>query len=367
MKNICLMFGKFLFCVGFLIFTMGNLCAQMSEVPPSEYKSLVFDDVPGTYASYKMSQEERVAYIGLCAIGGNELAIRYYEEDTGVELLVLETFYTQQDSKDPSRERAVEGSVELIRGDFSHEGSSFVLPMVLGWIDEWLSSKDQFTTLPEYRSGQGKTHLFQFWIPLVQLREVTGADKRIGDITGFSTGEVSLFSVGLASSGTDPAFFEWKGESVLDLAKSENTKVVPTIDLGETKTISIDELEFELDSNWKQDEEGFWNLSLSGIEGALLVVDTIDINQVVNTDSFDLMKLYILGSPGRVLAEGLAIFSVDDLPCLFFRVQNLKTGQINIQYRLFVSRNEQFLSVIGLEIDEELYQKNKAYFDAILF
>lgn len=341
----------------YLLLLIINVTGQTLEAEPVEYKSLVFEEIPGTYTIYRLSEKKGISYIGLCTIGGNELAIRYYNKETGLELLVLETFYTQKDIQNPSRMHAVEGSVELIRGDLSNPESSFVLPMVLGWVDEWLVSKHEFDSAPEYRTGESNSHLFQFWIPLIQLRSVSQ--------TPF--GDVSLVTVGVTSSGIDPVFFEWKGNLDPGIKKTDKITESSAIIPGKPKTISIDTLEFVLDSNWKQDADGFWNLSLSGKEVALLIVDRLDMNQFKDTDVFDLMKLYILGSGGNFIADGLSIFAQDDLPCLLFRVQNTETGQISIQYRIFLSRDEQFLSVIALEVDEEIYDKNKEYFDSIIF
>ena len=346
----------FLFVSLFALFCAAPLlCQTDDQPPPPESTPLVFKEIPGAYAIYRDTRFGEIAYIGLCVIGGNELALRLYQPSTKTELLLMQTFYTVPNTTDPTLVDIEGGTIDLIRGDFSANNSTKrFLTVVNDWMNAWLHSRQRFEEMPEYAFEEDSSYTFQYWVPVVQM---TGCDE--GKSGG--SGEVTLVTAGVAESGVDPAFFDFTGEGKIVAGPN----VVLTA--GEARLVDISGLSVPLDSNWTSGDDGVYRISCATPQDAYFTVDILDVTDFGNSDTFDMIKLFILYSGSTLLPEGLSIFSFDENPCLFYRVYDKKTGQASIQYKLFLPRDQTSIFVVSLGAFESVYTANKDFFDSILF
>lgn len=174
------------------------------ESPPAEYKPFVFADAPGSFAIYRVTRQGPVSYIGWCAMGGNQLALRYFEPDSDTELLVLQTFYTVSGIMEP-------GSIDLIRGDFNRNGASNRLfPVVYACADAILASREAAEGLATWESTENGLFDFCSDVPVFRLdKAMFSLEKETGpeDIS------LELVSSGVAASALDPSFFAYRGDA----------------------------------------------------------------------------------------------------------------------------------------------------------
>jgi hypothetical protein len=174
-----------------------------TEVPPTEYASLVFHDESGAFAIYRVARQGPISYIGWCAMGGNQLALRYYEPDSGTELLVLQTFYTSSGVMEP-------GSIDLIRGDYDrNDAAGRLFPVVYACADAMLASKEEAEGLAAWESTDSGVFDFSSDIPVFHL------DKAMFSLDGETGPEdisLELVSSGVTASVLDPSFFSYRGD-----------------------------------------------------------------------------------------------------------------------------------------------------------
>jgi hypothetical protein len=200
-----------LLCALLLIDGMASPLA--SQAAPAEYSPLVFAGKTGEYAYYRDTRGESVAYIGLCVMGRNKLAIRLWESDNGNELIVLETFFTTGDKYAAGGLTAEEGTIDLIRGDFSMGRSASVLSEVLSWADAWVKARPLSGSVFEFTGGASSEYVFQSRVPVMQLR---------GTLSDAGGKALELVKAGVLVSGADPAFYGWKGEDA-------NASILPEV------------------------------------------------------------------------------------------------------------------------------------------
>lgn len=174
-----------------------------AEERPVEYAPLAFAGKQGEYAYYRDTRGGSIAYIGLCVMGRNKLAIRLWESGTGNELIVLETFFTTGDAYVPGGLSAEGGTIDLIRGDFSVGRSATVLSEILSWADAWIKARPASGDDAEFTGGPDGSFVFQSRVPVMQLR------RTVPDADGKA---LELVKAGSLSSGADPSFYGWKGE-----------------------------------------------------------------------------------------------------------------------------------------------------------
>lgn len=330
-----------------------DLSAQKAN--PPEYKPLVFAETPGAFAVYRDTRFGGNAYIGLCAMGGNQLALRLYEPATKNELLVLQTFYTTPKGEKSGQLDIEPGSLDLIRGDFSaSEASQRLLPLVYNWLNAWLHSRTRFDQAHEFDFEEDGRYHFQYWVPVLQMG---GADLQDAE----ANGSVSLVTAGMASSADDPAFFDYTGEP--ETVAGPKVSIVASA----ARSVKVDGLAFPLDDNWKQDGDGLYRIAQSTPQDAYFMVETVNRGDFGNLDSFGLIKILLLGSGTTLLPDSLRVFASGDSPAVFYRVYDPASGQVSVQYKLFVPRDEERLSIVSLGAFESVYADNKEYFDAILF
>jgi len=172
---------------------------------------------------------------------------------------------------------------------------------------------------------------------------------------------VVLATAGVASSGMDPAFFAFTGEPVPVPGPSVSLAAATA------RTVTLDGLEMNLDSNWECGEDSVWRIVRDSSQDAYCMVETLDIKELGSIDTFDLIRLFILYSGGTLLPDGLRIFVFNEYPCLFYRVFDAETGQVTVQYKIFIPRDESHLSVLSLGAFESVYEGNKDFFESILF
>lgn len=320
------------------------LAAQSAAQPsaPEESRPIPFAAKVGEYAIYRDTTFGAPVYIGICAIGGNRLAIRLYEPETKNLLVVFHSFYVKGHDVDP-------GTVDTIYGSFtSSTAAGKVLPIVYDWINAWLHSSGRLATEPDYETREYVTFHFAYWVPVLQME---------------SAGNAKLVTAGVAESGEDPAFFGYTGEP----ATTDGPKYqVPKADRVDA---TMGEIGLPLDGNWKEGSDGVWRLSKVTGEDAFCSVETVDMSAFgprEKFDTFDLIKLYLQHPAGELLAEGARLFVKGDYPCIYYRVYDAATKQVSVQIRMFIAMDESRLSVVSLGAAESLYDGNRDYFNLIL-
>jgi len=337
----------------FFVSVLILLCAA-PLVCQTDFKSLVFTDREGSYAIYRVAGFGEGAYIGVAARGGNTLVLRLYLGESGTEVLVSQTFYTAGAELEP-------GTLTVLRGDLmASDASRSFLPTVYGWMRAWLASRSRFEEMPEYDFGDDGNFHFQYWIPVFQM-ETTGDTEGSGVARAKDGIRATLVTAGIMTSALDPAFYEYRGEP--EIVGGPDYR----ISAGESLPVLLDGLSIPLDSNWRRNADGMYRIARVTEQDAVCTVEPLDLAEFGNSDTFDLIKLFVLYSGGVLLPGGLRIFVYDECPCLFFRVWDAERKQVTVQYKMFVPRDGTVLSVVSLGAFESLYDGNKDYFDDILF
>lgn len=333
------------------LFFLLALCAP--SLGAQERLPLMFGEQPGFYAVYRDTRFGTTTYIGLCALGENELAIRMYEPSTGAELLVTETFFYSGTPGEPASFVLEGGPVKYVRGRAGErESTDRLLPIVHALLGVWLRSRGMLDEVPEYTFEENGRYSFEFWIPVVQLRGVSfpGTD-----------GAVTLATAGAAMSGIDPSFFNYRGEP--EIVSGPAAPIEP----GESLAVTADGIDLALDTNWTEGEDGVWRIDRGNRTEAALAVETVDMAELGGADPFSLMRLYLLYPDGVLLPDPVDIFLVDGNPCLFYRVYDPGTREASVRYRIFILRGGTYLSVLSLSVFESAFRANRGYFESLFF
>ena len=334
----------------FLAFATGQSPDPLRE-GPVEYTPLAFDETPGAYAIYHDTRAGNDSYIGVCFLGGNELAIRLFEPSTGNELLFTQTFHGSGDSVDP-------GTISLIRGSFSSSPSTErLIPTITDWASAWLHSRERLEEEPDFTVEGKSMYDFRYWVPV--FRMFTFGLEKCDPATGL--GAVKLATAGIAQSGDDPAFFEYAGLPARKKGPSFS------IEPGASRTATVDGYSVPLDMNWTEGADGIWRVARESPQDAAFLIETIHAADYGDQDVFDLIKMLVLNSGCQLIPDDLRIFVFNECPCVFYRVYDPEGGMVTVQYKMFITRDESRFSMVSLSVFESLYEKNRAYFDSILF
>lgn len=317
-----------------------------------DFRPMEFAETVGAYAIYREARSGGEAYIGICYLGGNELAIRLFESESGNELLFTQTWYV-------SSGRAEPGTISFVRGSFdSSPLAGRVDSLVAEFADAWLASSGRFAEESEFTvAGETPGYDFRYWVPV--FRVYASGLERANPATG--EGLIALATAGIAQSGSDPAFYDFTG------FPKAKTGPVDAISAGTPRTASVDGFSVPLDSNWTEGDDGIWRIARKGAQDAAFLIESLDLSDYGDRDVFDLIRLLVLNSGWRLLPEDLRIFVFNERPCVHYRVFDPETGTVTVQYKMFMPRGESRFSLVSLSIYEPLYEANRDYFDSILF
>ena len=318
---------------------------------PAEYTPLAFDETPGAYAIYHDTRAGNDSYIGVCFLGGNELAIRLYEPATGNELLFTQTFYSSGDAVDP-------GTISLIRGSFSSSpAAERLISTITDCANAWLHSRERLKEEPDFTVEENAMYDFRYWVPV--FRVFAFGLERCDPVTGI--GAIKLATAGIAQSGNDPAFFGYAGLPVRK--KGPSYPIAP----GTPRTVTVDGYSVPLDMNWVEGADGIWRIARESPQDAAFLIETIHAADYGDRDVFDLIKMLVLNSGCQLVPDDLRIFVSNECPCVFYRVYDPEGGLVTVQYKMFITRDESRFSMVSLSAFESVYEANRAYFDSILF
>lgn len=329
----------------------GTIAEPFSANPP-DYKPIDFTEIPGAFAIYHDTRSGGDSYVGLCFLGGNELAVRLFEVATKNELLFTLTWYESAGVAEP-------GTISLVKGSFGSSAlAGRVISLVKGMASQWLSSRARFDEEPDFTVGDsGGMYDFRYWVPVFRL--YSSGLEREDPVTG--RGAVTLATAGVAQSGTDPAFYAYRGFPQV------KTGPVDTILPGEARTASVDGYTVSLDSNWSEGTDGIWRISRAGAQDAAFLIETLNLADYGDRDVFDIIRLLVLESGWQLVPGELRIFVFNECPCVYYRVFDPETETITVQYKMFIAREDTRFSMVSLSIYEPLYEANREYFDSILF
>lgn len=317
-----------------------------------EYQPFDFAELPGAYAIYRDTRAGEDVYVGLCFLGGNELAVRLFAPSTGDELLFTQTWYV-------SDGHAAPGTISLVKGAFGQgKVAGEIIPLLTRWADAYLSALSRFDDEPDFSVEGGDGMLdFRYWVPV--FRVLSSGPERTNPDTG--KGSIALVTAGIAQSGNDPSFYAFCGFPPI------KTSRVETMVKGTPLTASVDGYSVALDSNWVEGRDGVWRISRAGAQDAAFTIEPLDLSEYGDRDVFDLIKLLVINSGWQLVPGDLRIFVFNECPCVFFRVFDPATETVTAQYKMFIPREGARFSMVSLSIYEPLYEANRAYFDSILF
>jgi|GEM_PF-3147119 len=362
-----------------LLAILGAVClAPLLFSDPAVFSPLAFDEIPGSYAIYRDDRGATPVYVGICFIAGNELALRRYDPSDKSEILLKQTFYTT-DSR--SGGRTLEpGTVSLLRGSLkSGDGASAFPGEVYAWMSIWLDTRGRFADSTQYEVPGEYISLFEYWVPVIQLRGIARAADFGGNGeasipadggtaggsevpgTGSAGAAVRLVTAGILSSGTDPAFYSFAGEP--NPVDGPDVKITPR----EPIEIDLDGLSARVDGNWSKGQNGGYRLMGKDGQLAWLGSESLDLKDSGARGILDLIKLLVLYTPEVVIADSLRIFVHAEYPCLFYRSYDPSTGMVTARYRIFVPRNGSGLSIVTLGARDSVFAKNRAYLEGLLF
>ncbi len=341
---------------GLLLLSLALPLFAQETAPPAENPPLLFKDREGDFVMYRVDSFANTAYVGLCALGGNELLLRLYVPATKTEVLLSQTFYYETEAS--GRTQVDPGALRLYRGDFTAtEESRRFLPLVYNLMNVSLSQRTRFDREPSFSFAldaarpEDEVYLFEYWLPVLGLAGVAYQ----------SGGNISMVTAGAVSSMEDQAFFGFTGE--LEPLSGPEVKITPTA----VSTVKAGSFEVLLDTNWETTDNLVWRIKKSTVQDAYFMVEDLDLNQLGELDAFDMIRFILLYSEGSLLMPDVRIFNYDGIPALFYRVYDLETRQITVQFKLFVAYENNWLSIVSLGAFESVYNANKEYFDNILF
>ncbi len=329
-----------------------TLAAGTSFASPGGYAPLRIDEVSGAYAVYRDSRGPVPAYVGLCYLGGNELALRRWVPSTGEEHLLNETWYLREDS---GGQRVEAGTMSLIRGK-ADERLGALIGEVATWLQTWLETRERFSDTPRYEAGERNGMVFEYWVPVARLRSVSP------DGAGAGSGELTLVTVGVLASANDPAFYAYRGEPVP--STGPGAAIVAS---GSARAVPLDGLTVNLDDNWKAGTDGSYRFVGSGGAIARLAAEPLDVASSGVTDAFGLIRLLVLYSSPVMIADSLRVFVASEYPCLFYRSYDPATKVTTARYRTFIPRGGESLAIVTLSVEDAMFTRNRDYFESIFF
>ncbi len=336
--------------------TLTGVLFAFAAVPlfasPGGVAALGFDEIPGAYAVYRDSRGPGPAYVGLCYLGGNELAIRRWVPSSGEELLFNETWYVRDEAAGPSVEA---GTLNLIRGK-AEDGAGPLIGEVSLWLQVWLETRARFSASPRYEAGERNGMVFEYWVPVARLRSVSAGGEPAG------SGELTLVTVGVLSSANDPAFYAYRGEPSRAAGPG-----VAISSAGAPREVPLDGLKVSLDANWTAGQDGSYRIARAGGLLARLAAEPLDVAGSGVSDAFGLIRLLVLYSSPVMIADSLRVFVHAEYPCLFYRSYDPGTGVTTARYRTFVPRGGSSLAVVTLSVEDAAFARNREYFESVFF
>ncbi len=318
--------------------------------------ALGLDEVPGAYAVYRDSRGAIPAYLGLCYLGGNELAIRRWVPSSGEEYLLNETWYVRDEAGGSLVEA---GSMSLIRGKADETLGALIGDVAL-WLQVWFETRARFADSPRYEAGERNGMVFEYWVPIARLRSVSRGGEPAG------SGELTLVTVGVLASTNDPAFYAYRGEPARPAGAG--TAIVAS---GGARKVPLDGLTVSLDANWTAGQDGSYRVSGAGGLLARLAAEPLEVAgpgpEPGISDAFGLIRLLVIYSSPVMIADSLRVFVHAEYPCLFYRSYDPVSGVTTARYRTFVPRGGSSLVIVTLSVEDATFARNREYFESIFF
>lgn len=328
-----------------LLLITGALCAQEAELPP-EGTPLGFPDQAGSFAIYYDARAEPPCYVGLCYLGGNEVAIRVYEPGSEQELLVLETLYTVDDGEggtelDP-------GSINIIRGDINAEVSQRILPLVWNWINAWIQSRSNFDDTIAYEFEYDGMYRFEGWVPLLQLRQIDEG--------------VELTTAGIASSVTDPAFFAWTGFPQPETGPSVTLAAGGNSASAEKSLTGF----WTPDSNWTVDDQRVWKVTKETVQDAYVYEEVLPPETIEGMSTELLLKALLTRTGAQLIAPSVQLSEEGETVFLSFKVYDSETNTVTVQVKRMLGNSDGGLAILNFGAFESVWVENESYFTELL-
>ena len=328
--------------------SLALLLCGLAGVCQGNESTLKFADRPGAYVIHSDPRFGELAYVGLCYLGGDALALRSFVPRTGAEVnLVLGL------SLDDTGSSVTTPSVRVLKGDLGNSESSLrIVPMVLNWTNGWLHSRDWFSQSREFEYAEDDEFRFSYWVPVLNILSIGGTGTR----------DLRIVTAGIIRSVEAPEFFAFTGVPEARESDAYAVEALPN------SPVTIDGLSVPLDANWQTEDGRLFRIQKRTPQDAVLMIETLDLAEYGIKDSYELIKYSLLADQDAFLmAADAKVYELDGLPCLSYRLLDPTTGFVTVQYKLFFDRGDSVVSMATLAAFESLYLANKAYFDAILF
>jgi hypothetical protein len=335
------------------VFAVIAACAAIGA-QPAQLGAPVTANRPGDYVIYHDTRTEPDAYLGILYLGEPNYYLRRYEPESGqsTEVAVGLLPDTELDST-PVKVIDVGPGPEAVRAvvvDFLR------LAAQRGRVDERGFPEEIQLEEPAL---EGQAHslasTYKFWVPIFQLFQCSWGDDP-------SRG-LGVVSAGHALRLDDPAFFAYAGPG--RLSEGPHLHLVA----AEPDPVSVDGLRLSLDANWYPYNGCLFQIHESTQQDAVLVVETLDLEEVGVPSIYSLMKYTLLMKDPEIelLGDRTRVYQRGQTPVLEFTVVDRRSHVLTRQLTRFISRGDRVFSMETLAALDTVYQDNRAYFDGILF
>ncbi len=321
---------------------------ELDERPPlPESEGLSFPDAPGSYVIYRDVTGKDERYVGLCYLGGNELAIRMYNQADGSEVVVVETLYTIP--AENGRRELDPGSITIIRGDINGSAVRDLVPRTWQWIQSWLSSRPSAPDALEWTYEEESVYSFEYWIPLIQLRSDGSAYR--------------LVTAGRIQSVTDASFFAFTGEGVAEGGPVYDLVYTPGAAEMTGKALPSRPLWFP-DSHWVTASDGISRITRVTGQDAFAVEESVSSGDIGGLDSLTFMKLLVVHSGYELVADRVRVFREGDDVCALFCVHDRESATRTVQFKRLRQEAGRF-RILSLGVAQSLFDRNPQYFSTV--
>lgn len=307
--------------------------------------SIIFSDLPGSYAIYHDFRFETEVFIGLCYIGDNTILSRSYEPKTGNEIILSIPFVKTTNGIEIGRK------LNLLKGDLnSSEASNRLVPMIMNWANSWYSSKENITKKGKYSISTDDDFSYYSWIPLFQINKI-GTDDRF-----------TLITIGKVDNLKDPRFFNFT-----QIPKPIKSKTYQ-IKKGKLTNITIDGIKVVLDTNWHTMDNKVYRITNATPQDSVFLIETFDYRNIGFKSIEQYAQILLIGDPSIVvLADGTDVKRIEGGFNITIRMYDPIENKVTLQKTHIIERDKTTISLASLACYESLYLDNKSFFDDISY
>ncbi|MBO4319100.1 MAG: hypothetical protein J5857_01365 [Treponema sp.] len=341
---------------GLLFALMLSLCGLAFSSVPGMVQYI--PDSSGEYVYYQDKTFTRDSIVGFLFYNDSTYAVRYYAPANKKESLsekdITVYFSVNPDANylELTGENIVGAStqddVEIVNylHDLFYELSSRAAKAILtdGTV---ISSKQDYAQF-----GGNVTIVFNPLVPIFNIEAIKAGDGKY---------LLQLQTVGTLASSADKSFTQYKR---IDGLPKDKTRKFKNDKKAKKQKIDALGLNINIDSQWTQKSDAMWALG----DYAMLMVASIGNNSQMTQDyMWDyLQRMWCSGSDGSyALWQHKKVERSKDTLSIMNVFYEPDTGSVTRDFKI-AKKTKDGYAVIILTVFDDVYQKNKAYFDSIL-